>query len=84
MRRKFKLSTRYYDPFKVSERIGKVAYRLKLPSSSRLHPVFHASQLKKKLGDDCVMLSTLLEINSNVTLAPIPQAVINQRCRKGK
>ena len=41
---KGKLSPRFIGPFKISERVGEVAYRLELPNQlSDVHDVFHIS-----------------------------------------
>jgi len=47
-----KLSTQFYGPYEVLERIWKVAYKLKLLNSTRVHPVFHVSLLKKCIKPD--------------------------------
>ncbi|GJT29802.1 putative reverse transcriptase domain-containing protein, partial [Tanacetum coccineum] len=52
VRKKGKLALRYVGPFEILERIGPVAYRLRLPEElSGVHDTFHVSNLKKCLAD---------------------------------
>nr|GFB00269.1 retrotransposable element Tf2 [Tanacetum cinerariifolium] len=45
-----KFSPKYFGPFFIIKKVGKVAYKLQLPSSSHIHHVFHVSQLKLYKG----------------------------------
>ncbi|CAJ2651382.1 unnamed protein product [Trifolium pratense] len=72
-----KLSARYYGPYPIIERVGDVAYKLKLPTGSKVHPVFHVSLLKKAVGnyDENEELPQLMDEGENYE----PEAVLATR-----
>lgn len=83
-RKNFKLSPRYYGPFKVLDKIGKAAYKLDLSDTSRLHPVFHVSILKKQIVENHKVLRELPVRGDEDSTKLFPQAVLVSRLRKGK
>ncbi|GJZ67886.1 hypothetical protein Tco_0631126 [Tanacetum coccineum] len=52
-----KQNLRYFGPFKVLAKVGKVAYKLELPQElSRVHHTFHVSNLKKCYADEPLVM----------------------------
>nr|GEV14640.1 putative reverse transcriptase domain-containing protein [Tanacetum cinerariifolium] len=52
-----KLNPRYFRPFKVLAKVGKVSYKLELPQElSRVHHTFHVSNLKKCYADEPLVM----------------------------
>ena len=57
-----KLSPKYYGPYKVLQNIGTMVYKLELPASSRVHPIFHVSCLNKVIGENLPVQTILPEL----------------------
>lgn len=47
-----KLSNQQIGPFEITEQVGQLAYRLKLPPTMQIHPVVSVAQLKPAEGDN--------------------------------
>ncbi|KZV14018.1 hypothetical protein F511_44611 [Dorcoceras hygrometricum] len=77
-----KLAPRYYGPFPVIQKVGNVAYKLQLPAGSRIHPVFHASQLKKAVGKDTQSRELPLGLEQDLTYNYEPVKVLARRLKK--
>ena len=66
-------------PFQILQKVGQVAYKLDLPEGSQIHPVFHVSNLKAKLGAHVIPRPALPTVSAEHILAPEPVAVLDTR-----
>jgi hypothetical protein len=79
LRNSLKLSSKYYGPFRMMQRIGNVSYKLQLPEGTLIHDVFHVNQLKKHLGPKAVPNPTLPLLTPDGKVKYAPLAVLQYR-----
>ena len=77
--KKGKLSPRYIGPYRITERVGEVAYRLELsPELSKVHDVFLVSMLRHYISDPSQVIPPQpLEINQHLTYNEEPVTILD-------
>jgi hypothetical protein len=71
-----KLAFKFFGPYTVLQKVGSVAYKLDLPASSSVHPVFHVSQLKKAVGSN---IQVTPAVPSELTEFQVPEKILKRR-----
>ncbi|XP_027098891.1 uncharacterized protein [Coffea arabica] len=79
-----KLQPRFVGLFKILQRIGKVAYRLELPSSlSRIHDIFHVLIFKKYYPNPThILQSEEIEIDESLTYEEKPVQLLDRKVKE--
>ncbi|GJZ18028.1 hypothetical protein Tco_0554151 [Tanacetum coccineum] len=84
--KKGKLAPRYVGPFEIVERVGPMAYRLKLPQELNcIHEMFHVSNLKKCLAEPDIQVPLdEIEIDENIHFVEEPIKIMERDVKKIK
>nr|GEW38835.1 putative reverse transcriptase domain-containing protein [Tanacetum cinerariifolium] len=84
--KKSKLASRYVGPFEILERIGLVAYLLRLPEElNSVHDTFHVSNLKRCLADANLHVpSDEIKVDKTLRFVEEPIKIMDREIKKLK
>jgi hypothetical protein len=79
--KKRKPSPRFIGPFEITQKVGKLAYRIALPPDLiGTHDVFHVSMLRKYIANpDVIVEYELLEIQEGLTYVEEPVRIVDKK-----
>ncbi|GJS12395.1 putative reverse transcriptase domain-containing protein [Tanacetum coccineum] len=85
-RKKGKLAPRYVELFEILERIGSIAYQLRLPQElSSMHDTFHVSNLNNCLADASLHVSLdEIKVDKALCFVEEPVEIMDQEVRSLK
>ena len=67
-----KLAPKFFGPFQILQKVGSVGYKL----DSGVHPMFHVSCLKAKIGQAITPIPTLPPVDAQGHITPEPKAIL--------
>ncbi|GKE89760.1 hypothetical protein Tco_1567235 [Tanacetum coccineum] len=84
--KKGKLAPRYVGPFEIIERIGPIAYRLRLPQElNDAHDMFHVSNLKNCLADQTLHVPLkAIQVDAKLNFVEEPIEILEREFKKLK
>ncbi|GKA55472.1 hypothetical protein Tco_0754421 [Tanacetum coccineum] len=84
--KKVKLAPRFVGPFEITERIGPVAYRLRLPQElNGVHDTFHVLNLKKCLDDPTLQIPLEeIQVDAKLNFVEEPVEILEREFKKPK
>ncbi|XP_019183935.1 PREDICTED: uncharacterized protein LOC109178836 [Ipomoea nil] len=82
--KKGKLSPRFIGPYEILERVGKLDYRLALPTKlDRVYDVFHVSQLTKYVHDAThVLQPEVVSLDETLSYKERPMKILGTKTRE--
>ncbi|GJV80246.1 reverse transcriptase domain-containing protein [Tanacetum coccineum] len=84
--KKGKLAPRFVGPFEIVEKVGLVAYRLRLPEEiNGVHDTFHVSNLKKCLADPTLQVPLdEIQVDAKLNFMEEPVEILKKEFKKLK
>nr|GEV18727.1 reverse transcriptase domain-containing protein [Tanacetum cinerariifolium] len=81
-----KLNPRYIRPFKISARVGTIAYRLELPEQlSKVHSMFYVSKLKKYMADEPLAIALdEIQVDDKLNFIEEPVKIMDREVKRLK
>jgi hypothetical protein len=76
------LQPHFFGPYRVSSKVGVVAYELDLPQNNKIHNVFHVSCLKRSIGKHITPIEEFPPMDEEGQLVLIPKEILEVRERK--
>jgi hypothetical protein len=77
-----KLAYKFFGPYKILDRVGQVSYRLALPAGTKVHDVFHVSQLKEFRPDYSPVFAELPKLPRLDSTDTAPEQILQRRLVK--